>query len=110
MKKLSIALLAVVCMLLTGCNNAQQINGSTLKTVNRSVTHIKERLPVDQRIEYEVAYWTLRDEVRNNKEFLSAIDGKTPPQLIEIGKDLFLKRKAAGNKEYEKFDNWDQNR
>ena len=108
MNKLSIALLAVVCMLLTGCNNAQQINGSTLKTVNRSVTHIKERLPVDQRIEYEVAYWTLRDEVRNNKEFLSAIDGKTPPQLIEIGKDLFLKRKAAGNKEYEKFDNWDQ--
>ena len=108
MKKSSIALVALACTLLIACNNAQQINGSTLKTVNRSVTYIKDRLPVEQRIEYEVAYWTLRDEVRNNKEFLNAIDGKTPQQLIDTGKELFLKRKAAGNKEYEQFNTWEQ--
>ncbi|MDD4915784.1 MAG: hypothetical protein PHW13_12195 [Methylococcales bacterium] len=108
MKRSSVALITVTCALLLGCNNAQQINGSSLKTVNRSVTHIKERLPLDQRIEYEVAFWSLRDEVRNNKEFLDAINGKTPGQLIDIGKELFLKRKAAGNKEYEQFSNWDQ--
>jgi len=108
MKKSSIALVSITCALLIGCNNAQQINGSSLKTVNRSISYIKERLPLEQRIEYEVAFWTLRDEIRNNKDFLSAIDGKTPAQLIETGKELFLKRKASGNKEYEQFDNWDQ--
>lgn len=108
MKKSSVAFIAVAGALLLGCNNAQQINGHSLKTVNRSVTHIKERLPIEQRIEYEVAYWTLRDEVRNNKEFLETIDGKTPQQLIEIGKELFQKRKAAGIKEYEQYTNWDQ--
>jgi len=93
---------------MTGCNKGQQINGSSLKTVNRSINGIKERLPLDQRIEFEISYWTLRDEIRNNKEFLDAIDGKTPEKLIETGKELFQKRKAAGNKEYEQFANWDQ--
>ncbi|MDD1621388.1 MAG: hypothetical protein LUQ11_07885 [Methylococcaceae bacterium] len=69
---------------------------------------IKERLPLDQRIEFEISFWTLRDEIRNNKEFLDAIDGKTPEQLIETGKELFMKRKAAGNKEYEQYATWDQ--
>ncbi|WP_347989378.1 DUF6694 family lipoprotein [Methylomonas sp. AM2-LC] len=108
MKKLSVVLVLAICVVLTGCNKGQQINGSSLKTVNRSMTSIKERLPLDQRIEYEVSFWTLRDDIRNNKDFLDAVDGKTPEQLIEVGKELFLKRKAAGVKEYEQFNNWDQ--
>jgi hypothetical protein len=93
---------------ISGCNKSHQINGSTLKTVNRSVNTIKEKLPLDQRIEFEVSFWTLRDEIRNNKDFLDAIDGQTPEQLIEKGKELFAKRKASGNKEYEQYSNWDQ--
>jgi len=108
MKISSVALICISFALLTGCNSSQQINGNSLKTVNRSISYIKERLPLDQRIEYEVAFWTLRDEIRNNKEFLEAIDGKTPQQLIDTGKELFLKRKASGNKEYQQFANWDQ--
>ena len=108
MKKISIILVFVTCALLTACNKSQQINGSTLKTVNRSISYIKDRLPLDRRIEFEISYWTLRDEIRNNKEFLDAIDGKTPDQLIEVGKELFLKRKAAGAKEYVQFANWEQ--
>jgi hypothetical protein len=108
MKRSSAVLVFIVCTLLIGCNKGQQINGSSLKTVNRSVTSLKERLPLDQRIEFEVSFWTVRDEIRNNKEFLDAIDGKTPEQLIEQGKELFAKRKAAGAKDYEQFANWDQ--
>lgn len=108
MKKSSAVLVFIACILLIGCNKGQQINGSSLKTVNRSVTSIKERLPLDQRIEFEVSFWTLRDEIRNNKEFLDTLDGKTPDQLIELGKELFSKRKAAGTKDYEKFATWDQ--
>lgn len=108
MKKSSAVLVLLTCAVLTGCNSSQQINGNSMKTVNRSISYIKERLPLEKRIEYEVAFWTLRDEIRNNKEFLEAIDGKTPDQLISTGKELFVKRKAAGNKEYEQFNNWEQ--
>jgi hypothetical protein len=108
MKKSSAVLVLIACAVLAGCNSSQQINGNSMKTVNRSISYIKERLPLEKRIEYEVAFWTLRDEIRNNKEFLEAIDGKTPDQLISTGKELFVKRKAAGNKEYEQFNNWEQ--
>jgi hypothetical protein len=108
MRKATTVLILVACSLIMGCNKSHQINGSSLKTVNRSISSIKERLPLDQRIEFEVSFWTLRDEIRNNKEFLDAIDGKTPESLIATGKEIFLKRKASGNKEYDKYANWDQ--
>jgi hypothetical protein len=108
MKKTSALLVFIVCAVLMGCNKSHQINGSTQKTVNRSMAYIKERLPLDQRIEFEVSFWALRDELKNDKEFFKAVDGKTPEQLIEKGKEIFAKRKAAGSKEYEEFANWDQ--
>lgn len=109
MKKTSTLLVLLACaMTMTGCNKGHQINGSSMRTVNRSMTSIKERLPLDQRIEYEVSFWTLRDELKDNQAFLDAVDGKTPEQLIETGKELFNKRKAAGYKDYEKFASWEQ--
>jgi hypothetical protein len=108
MRKTTVVLVFSILALLTGCNRSHQINGSTLKTVNRSINSIKERLPLDQRIEFEVSFWTLRDEIRNNQEFLDAIDGKTPEQLIETGKEIFNKRKASGNPDYRQYENWDQ--
>lgn len=108
MKKATTILVLLICTLAVGCNKSHQINGSSLKTVNRSVNAIKEKLPLDQRIEFEVSFWTLRDEIRNNKDFLNEIDGKTPEQLIAKGRELFLQRKAGGNKEYEQYNNWDQ--
>ena len=108
MRKATTVWVFLACALLIGCNKSHQINGSSMKTVNRSVSSIKERLPLDQRIEFEVSFWTLRDEIKNNGEFLDAIDGKTPEQLIATGKELFEKRKASGNKEYQQFDTWEQ--
>lgn len=108
MKKATTVLVFIVCSLLLGCNKSHQINGSSMKTVNRSVSMIKERLPLDQRIEFEISFWTLRDELKNNKEFLDAIDGKTPEQLIAAGKELFQKRKNSGNKEYADYESWEQ--
>jgi hypothetical protein len=108
MRKATTVLVFIACSLLLGCNKSHQINGSSMKTVNRSVSSIKERLPLDQRIEFEISFWTLRDEIKNNGDFLDAIDGKTPEQLIETGKELFEKRKASGNKEYAQYANWEQ--
>lgn len=106
-KAISVSIL-LACALLVGCNKSHQINGSSMKTVNRSMNSIKEKLPLDQRIEYEVSFWSLRDDVRNNKDFLNEIDGLTPEQLITKGKEIFQKRKASGNKDYQKYDSWDQ--
>ena len=108
MRKATTVCVFLACALLIGCNKSHQINGSSMKTVNRSISSIKERLPLDQRIEFEVSFWTLRDEIKDNGEFLDAIDGKTPEQLIETGKELFEKRKASGNKEYQQFATWEQ--
>ncbi len=108
MKRSSVALIFITCALILGCNKSQQINGSTMKTVNRSVSHIKEKLPLDQRIEFEVSFWTLRDDIKDNEEFLKAVDGKTPDQLIAAGRELFNKRKTSGHKEYEQFTTWEQ--
>ena len=106
MKKATIILFFLVCSLLVGCNKGHQINGSSLKTVNRSINSIKDKLPLDQRIAYEVSFWTLRDEIRNNKDFLNEIDGKTPEELISKGEELFLKRKASGFKGYDQYASW----
>ncbi|MGY6274797.1 DUF6694 family lipoprotein [Methylomonas sp. MgM2] len=108
MKKVITVLVFLFCALLMGCNKSHQINGSSLKTVNRSVNAIKDKLPLDQRIEFEVSYWSLRDEVKNNKDFLNEIDGMTPEKLIAKGKEIFQKRKAIGYKEYAQYDSWDQ--
>ena len=108
MKKATTVLVFLLCALVTGCNKSHQINGSSMKTVNRSVNSIKEKLPLDQRIEFEVSFWSLRNDVRDNKAFLDAIDGLTPEKLIEKGREIFEKRKASGDKNYEKYENWDQ--
>jgi len=91
-----------------GCMSGDQINARSLKTANRSVSRIKDRLPTDMRIEYEVSYWTLRDSIRDKKEFLDTVDGKTPEEMITLGKDIFQKRKNSGFKSYVQYNNWDQ--
>ena len=108
MKKSTAILVFIVCSLLIGCNRSHQINGSSMRTVSRSVNSIKEKLPLDQRIEFEVSYWSLRDELKNNKDFLNEIDGMTPEKLIAKGKEIFEKRKASGVKNYQQYANWDE--
>ncbi len=108
MKKAITVLVFLACSTMMGCNKSHQINGNSMKTVNRSISMIKERLPLDQRIEFEVSFWTIRDDIKDNGEFLDAVDGKTPEQLIDAGKELFAKRKASGSKEYAQYDTWEQ--
>lgn len=101
-------IIIIACVALIGCSKGNEINGRSLRTANRSVSYIKDRLPVEQRVAFEVAFWSLRDEIRKNAEFLDTVDGKTPEELIEMGKELFQKRKNAGYKDYEQFSSWEQ--
>ena len=108
MRFLSTVFVFIMCALLLGCSKGSEINGRSLKTANRSVSMIKDRLPTEQRIEFEVSYWTLRDSIKNKDEFLSTVDGKSADELIILGKEVFENRKNAGFKNYDQYNSWDQ--
>lgn len=108
MRGLSTTLVFIICVTLIGCTSGNQINARSLKTANRSVSRIKDRLPTELRIEYEVSYWTLRDSIKDKEEFLDTVDGKTPEEMIVLGKDIFQQRKNSGFRNYEHYSSWDQ--
>lgn len=107
MKILSTVFIFIMCAVLTGCIAGDEVNGNSIKSANRSVNRIKDRLSTEQRIEFEVSYWTLRDSIRNNDEFLDAVGGKNVEELIVMGKEVFQQRKNSGFKKYDQYDNWE---
>lgn len=108
MKISSRFLVLSICIALSACGNANQINGKNMKTAHKSVAFIKEHLPANQRVEFEVAYWGLRNQIKDDAEFLKTIDSKTSADIIELGKASFAKNKAAGVAGVAGYDNWDQ--
>jgi len=85
-----------------------KINGSSIKTAYRSIRMLKSRLPVEQRIAFEISFWSMRDAHRDNGEFLDLVDGKTPEEIIEAGKKIFQESKSAGIEEYQEYSSWDE--
>ena len=108
MKKLSALLLIFSCATLIACGKGQEINGHNTATAYRSVKSIKNRLSPDKRIEFEVSFWTIRDVKKDDKEFLNTVDGKSPEEIIAVGKELYQERKTAGFKGYEDYSSWDE--
>jgi hypothetical protein len=96
----------IFIILVTACGNSNQINAHSLATANKSVKHVKERLPNDLRLEFELSYWTLRDELKDDAAFLQALDGKNPYEIIDLGQASFDRRKAAGFTDYQRFADW----
>lgn len=108
MKKISILLALLTTLTLFGCSKGNEVSGRSMRSAYKSVNYIKNRLPSETRIEFEMSFWMLRDEIKNKSDFLSEVGGQTPEELIELGKSLYQKRKSAGYKDYDKFANWDQ--
>ena len=108
MRILSIIIMTFSILMLTGCGSGSQINGRSFKTALMSVRMIKGRLPQEQRIAFELSFWAIRTAYRKNSEFLDIVNGKTPDELIEVGKDVFATRKAEGFEEYQQYANWDE--
>jgi len=108
MKKLQTLLIILVSITLIACGKGQEINGHNTRTAYRSVKAIKNRLPDDKRIEFEVSFWTIRDAQKGDDEFLDAVDGKNPDEIIALGKEIYQQRKAAGFKDYAQYSSWDE--
>lgn len=97
-----------VILLLTACNNGQKINGHNEKTVYKSIQMIKPRLPENTRIEYEIAFGLLREAEKDNAIFFKSIDGKTPAELIGMGKEIYQQHKTEGVAQYQKYQSWEE--
>lgn len=79
-----------------------------MRTAFKSVKALKNRLQPETRVEFEVSFWTIRDSLKNDKEFLAAVDGKKPEEIIAIGKEIYQQRKNSGFPAYAEFSSWDQ--
>ena len=108
MRILSTVFVFIMCVLLIGCSGGPEVSGRSLKSANKSVAKIKDRLPTEKRIEFEVSYWTLRDSIRNRDDFLDTVGGKNVEELIVLGKEVFQQRKDSGFKDYEQYNSWEQ--
>ncbi|MGB4498276.1 MAG: hypothetical protein WBI40_06225 [Methylococcaceae bacterium] len=108
MKKLPLVLLLTCSAMLVGCNNGQKINGHTEKTAYRSIKMIKPRLQEEMRVEYEMSFWMIRDEKKDNAEFLKTVDEKTPAEIVAMGKEIYQKRKTEGVPEYQTYKSWEE--
>lgn len=108
MKKFSVFLIFVLsCTLLSACGRGEKVNGHNIRTAYKSVKMLKERLPAEKRIEFEVSFWTIRDAQPSDSGFLEAVDGKSPLEIIEQGKEIYQQRKNAGHRDYEKYSSWE---
>lgn len=108
MKALNTLLIILCCsFLLMACGKGQKINGHTMRTAYKSVQMLKERLPADSRIPFEVSFWTIRDANKNDQEFLDKIDGKTPDEIIAMGQELYQQRKNSAYQGYDKYASWE---
>lgn len=108
MKQTPFLFLIIFCLALTACGKSNSINGHTSRTAYRSVKLVKDKLPLDNRVEFEVSFWTIRDANSSEDAFLDAVDGKDPWEIIDMGKEIYQQRKTSGFKGYEKYNSWDE--
>ena len=107
MKKIFTWLAILSCSLLIACGKGDQINGHNTKTAYRSVKALKNRLPANSRIEFEVSFWTIRDANKDEAQFLNIVDGKKPEEIIALGKEIYQQRKQAGFANYAQYTSWE---
>lgn len=108
MKKIATLLIILSCGVLAACSNGQKINGHTTKTAYKSVKMLKNRLLPENRVEFEVAFWAIRDANKEDSKFLELVDGKKPEEIIALGKDIYQQRRDAGFKEYTQYSSWEE--
>jgi hypothetical protein len=107
MKKLPLILLLTCSTMLVACG-AEKINAHNEKTAYRSVRMIKNRLQPEMRVEYEMSFWMIRDQKKDEAAFLEAVDGKKATEIVAMGKEIYQQRKTEGFAEYQQYKTWEE--
>jgi hypothetical protein len=108
MKKFSMIVGIIIFAMLVGCSSSDEVSGRSIRSAYKSVIFIKRHLPVDQQVEFEVSFWTVRNATPNDKELLDKVGGKKAEEIIAMAKEVYQQRKSSGAKEYQEFTSWDQ--
>ncbi len=106
MKTRSHLFIILVCLFVVACGGEPTVNGKNSRAAAATMRRVKHYMPVEQQLEFEIAYWTTREAVGDNRKFLNTVDGKTGAEIIELGKQYFSERKASGIPAYTKYDSW----
>jgi len=107
MKTKTFVYLMSLCLLTVGCGKGDQINANSDNSLYRSVIALQRRLPDQERVEFEVSFWSLKQFAQNESTFRNQVNGKTVQEVIEMGKQNFAAQKAAGNADYIKYPSWE---
>ena len=102
--------ISIMCCLLfsfSGCDQSNQIQAHGNKPITRSVMRLKQRMGFKEGTEFEVAFWSLKQHSTDPTAFRASMIGKTPEEVIELGKQYFAERKQANDPKYTQYASWD---
>jgi hypothetical protein len=68
---------------------------------------LKQRMGFKEGTEFEVAFWSLKQHSTDPSTFRASMIGKTPEEVIELGKQYFAERKQANDPQYTQYATWD---
>ncbi|MGH8551976.1 MAG: hypothetical protein ACRERS_01655 [Methylococcales bacterium] len=107
MKINSIIMIMLACLGLFACGQGDKLNAANDKSLYRSVTWLQRSVPAKQQVEFQVAFWSLKQYATNESEFRKQVHRKTVLEIIELGKENFARQSQALNPEFTKFASWD---
>jgi hypothetical protein len=101
-------LVLIFAVLLSACGQSDKINARSDRSMYRSMSGIQRNLPAQQKVEFQVSFWSLKQFAENEAEFRDQIHRKTVPEIIELGKENFAAQSAKGNAKFIKYATWDE--
>ncbi len=101
-------LVLIFAVLLSACGQSDKINARSERSMYRSMSGIQRNLPAQQKVEFQVSFWSLKQFAENEAEFRDQIHRKTVPEIIELGKENFVAQSAKGNAKFIKYATWDE--
>jgi hypothetical protein len=67
---------------------------------------LKRSMGFNKGTEFEVAFWSLKQKSSDNDAFRALVNGKTPEEIVEMGKQNFTERKQANDPNYQ-HESWE---
>jgi hypothetical protein len=68
---------------------------------------LKRSMGFNKGTEFEVAFWSLKQKSSDNDAFRALVNGKTPEEIVEMGKQYFTERQQANDPQYTQHATWD---
>jgi hypothetical protein len=101
-------LLLIFAVLLSACGQSDKINARSDRSMYRSVTGMQRNLPAEEKVEFQVSFWSLKQFAENEAEFRDQVHRKTVPEIIELGKQNFVEQSAKGNAKFNMYATWEE--